>query len=183
MMIRFNTIHENDLETIMKWRSSPEVTKYMYTDPTLTMDDQLKWFNERVKNNPHEKYWIINVDSKNIGVVSIYNIDFNNQRASWAYYIGENGFSGKGIGKQVELNILKYVFTKLKLNKLCCEVFSFNEKVIEIHQKYGSKIEGVLRQHIFKNGAFFDVVIMGVLREDWIRNKDSLGCQEILIED
>ncbi len=33
-------ISENDLEMIMKWRMMPEVTKYMYTDPQLTIDGQ-----------------------------------------------------------------------------------------------------------------------------------------------
>lgn len=47
-----------------------------------------------------------------------------------------------------------YVFNTLKLNKLCCEVFEFNRKVIEIHKKFGTEIEGILKQHICKTIHF-----------------------------
>jgi RimJ/RimL family protein N-acetyltransferase len=67
----------------------------------------------------------------------------------------------------VELNILHYVFETLKLNKLCGEVLAFNEKVVEIHQKYGSKVEGRRRQHICKNGEYLDVVEVGILRQEY----------------
>jgi RimJ/RimL family protein N-acetyltransferase len=67
----------------------------------------------------------------------------------------------------VELNVYTYVFDVLKLNKLCCEVFCSNDLVIKIHEKYGSKIEGTLKQHILKNGQFHDIVTMGILKSEW----------------
>ena len=94
MEIRFNLVKRKDLKQIMKWRTNPEITKYMYTDPVLTMETQLKWYEEKIKNNPREKYWIINVDGLNSGVVSIYNIDYVNMRTYWAYYIGDKNFLG-----------------------------------------------------------------------------------------
>lgn len=167
MNLKFNKININNLEQIRCWRMLPEVTKYMYSDPILTIDDQLNWYNLKVINNPKEKYWLINVDEKNIGLVNFYNIDNVNQRAYWAYYIAENGYQGKGIGKLVELNMLKYCFDVLKFNKLCCEVFCFNDMVIKLHEKFGSKVEGILRNHIQKNNKYFDIVTMGILKEEW----------------
>ena len=67
----------------------------------------------------------------------------------------------------MELNIHQYVFEDLGLNKLCCEVFAWNEIVIKIHQKYGSKIEGSRKAHIFKNGKYHDIVEMAILKKDW----------------
>ena len=87
------------------------------------------------------------------------------------------------MGKQIELNILSYVFDELKLNKLCCEVLAFNELVVKIHQKYGSKIEGRLRKHIFKNGEFHDVIVMGILKEEWERIKEKFDFVKAKIEE
>ena len=43
-------IKEEDLEMIMNWRMSPEVTKYMTTDPKLTLDGQKKWLRKINEN-------------------------------------------------------------------------------------------------------------------------------------
>lgn len=183
MKICFKRIAENSLEKILIWRTDPEVSKYMYTDPQLTMDDQKRWYKEKVINGGDCKYWLVNVDNMNIGVVSLYNIDHVNKRCYWAYYIGESGFMGKGIGKLIELNIMKYVFDNMNINKLCCEVFTSNDKVIKIHEKYGSKVEGVLRKHIFKNGEFHDIVTMGVLNDEWKVIKDNINFDLAIIEE
>lgn len=172
MELSFKKIHEDNIELIMNWRMKPEVKKYMYTEPELNLEIQKEWYMNRVKFNEREKYWLINVDNTNIGLISLSDIDTINKRCYWAYYIGELEYLGKGIGKQVELNILDYVFNELKLNKLCCEVFVFNEAVIKLHERFGSKIEGTLRKHIYKNGEYFDIVTMGILNHEWqaIRN-------------
>ena len=182
MVIKFNTIKEENLEQIMKWRTNPEVSQYMFTDPELDIEKQLHWFKTKVCNNDKEKYWIVNVENMNIGLVCIYNIDLVNKRVYWAYYIGDNRFKGKGVGKQIELNILKHVFEKMRFNKVCCEVFCFNEMVIQLHEKFGSKVEGILRKHIYKNGKFYDIVTMGILKEEWDKIKHTFDIMKVIIE-
>lgn len=169
MLILFRRIRENDLEMILSWRMSPEVSTFMYTDPVLTMEKQLKWF-KIISSDKARKDWIVNIDNADVGLLTISKIDEVSKRCEWAYYIASSNMRGKGIGRNIELNVYHYVFESLKLNKLCCEVFSFNEKVIHIHKKYGSIIEGVRRQHIFKNGCFYDIVEMAILQEDWEEN-------------
>lgn len=177
MSILFRKIRENDLEKILKWRTSLEVTAYMYTDPLLTMKEQKKWY-EKIKTDETRRDWVINVEGEDVGLISLTNIDNIHKRCNWAYYIASTTMRGKGIGKSVELNIYHFVFESLNLNKLCCEVFSFNEKVITLHQKYGSMIEGVRREHIYKNGSYYDIVEMAILKKDWLNNiKDKFEFQ------
>jgi UDP-4-amino-4,6-dideoxy-N-acetyl-beta-L-altrosamine N-acetyltransferase len=159
-----------------------EVTKYMYTNPKLDMGKQLLWY-EKIKSSSTEKYWLIIIDDTPIGVLSIMDIDETNKRCSWAYYIGDTSFRGRGIARTLECNIYDYVFDFLGMNKLCCEVFTFNEKVISIHEKFGSEIEGTLRQHIFKNGDFHDIVKMAITREKWCKIKSHYNYDKITIED
>ena len=173
MNIEFCQIYEEHLDFLRIWRTSPEVTKYLYTDPKITHEQQKRWY-EKIKEDPSRRDWIIKVDDKFVGNVYLYNIDLVNKRCSWSYYLGETSIRGKGIGKQIELNILSYIFDNLNLNKLCCEVLAFNDLVVKIHQKYGSKIEGRLRKHIYKNGQFQDVIVMGILKEEWDEIKEEL---------
>ncbi|MCM3683415.1 UDP-4-amino-4,6-dideoxy-N-acetyl-beta-L-altrosamine N-acetyltransferase [Mesobacillus subterraneus] len=176
-------VRESDLEMIMNWRMSPEVTKYMYTDPKLTIEDQQNWFKKINLNNDNEKYWIIELENGiPVGLMSVNNIDYRNQQASWAYYIASLEARGKGLGRILECNMYDYIFDTLGLNKLWCEVFEFNEKVIQIHEKFGSKIEGRLVDHIYKNGEFFNVIRMGIRRNEWEQLKGNMEYKKILIE-
>jgi hypothetical protein len=168
MKLHFRNIKDDDLEMILTWRTNPEVSRYMFTDPDLSLEKQRRWF-ERIAADTTRLDWIINADSEDVGLVSLVRIDNVNRRCEWAYYLGSPNVRGKGIGKAVELNILYYVFEILKLNKLCGEVLALNEKVVEIHRKYGSKVEGRRREHILKNGEYLDVVEIGILRAEWER--------------
>lgn len=169
MKLVFRDIKPDDLMMILNWRTMPEVSKYMYTDFEPSMEKQKKWY-EQISGDKSRRDWIINVDDEDVGLLSIVKIDNVNKRCDWAYYLGSPNVRGKGIGKNVELNVLEYVFEKLELNKLCCEVLKENELVIKIHEKYGSMVEGNRRQQICKNGEFLDIVEMGILRDDWKKN-------------
>ncbi|WP_454053772.1 UDP-4-amino-4,6-dideoxy-N-acetyl-beta-L-altrosamine N-acetyltransferase [Clostridium sp. Marseille-Q7071] len=181
MGLKLRKILKEDLMLIAIWRMSEEVTKYMYTDPILNYETQLKWL-KNIEANPFARYWVISYDDKPIGVLSITSIDMINKRCSWAYYIGDTSLRGKGIGKILECNIYDYVFEVLNLNKLCCEVLEFNEKVIEIHKKYGSEVEGVLKEHIIKNGKPHNVVVMGITKDKWKAIKDLYSYETIEIQ-
>ena len=186
MSYRLRLVREADLETVMRWRMLPEVTQYMYTDPVLTLPQQRAWF-ERISASDRDIVWIIESvgddgAAQGIGVLSLTEIDRVNQRCAWAYYLGELGARGMGLAKALELSICAYVFDTLGLNKLWCEVFAFNDRVVALHEKFGSKVEGVARQHIFKNGAWHDVVRMGILRSEWEEQRAKWSWTPVEIE-
>lgn len=43
MSVTLRKVTEGDLEQIMRWRMDPEITRYMNTDPKLTLEGQKKW--------------------------------------------------------------------------------------------------------------------------------------------
>lgn len=183
-MVNLRKVLGSDLEMIMNWRMMPEVTMYMYTDPKLTIEMQQNWYSKIMKNQDKERYWIIQLDSGlDVGLISITNIDSINKKASWAYYLGNIEARGKGLARILECNICDYVFKNLDLNKLWCEVFEFNETVIQIHKKFGATVEGVLKDQIFKNGEYYNVVRMATFKKNWLMLKEQLDYEKLTIED
>ena len=61
MSVTLRKVTEGDLEQIMRWRMDPEITRYMNTDPKLTLEGQKKWF-AKVQQDPDVSYWIIEID-------------------------------------------------------------------------------------------------------------------------
>lgn len=183
MQIILKKIGYDDLDLIRKWRMQPEVTKYMYTDPIITPEQQVEWY-ERITNDSTVKYWIINVDKTNIGLLYITKIYSNAKSCECAYYIAEDKFRGIGIANYIEYNLYDYVFNILKLDKLWFEVLSFNIRAIRLHEKFGCIIEKNLEKHICKNNYYYDVFKMSITKSKWetIKQDMEFFYEKIFIE-
>lgn len=173
MDIILSKLTADDLELVRTWRNSEDVSKYMYTDANISEEMQAEWYKRVIKDDTSE-YWIIEYNGKKLGLASITDISSLYDSCSWAFYLGDTSVRGAGIGSKVEYNILSYVFENLKLNKLKCEVFSFNKKVIAMHERFGFRREAHYRAHVLKNGEYHDVVGLALLKQEWKMLKDSM---------
>ena len=164
--IKLIPLTKSDIELVRNWRNSSDVSQYMYTDSEISKKQQHIWFDNIHKDNSC-KYWIIEYDEKKLGLASITGINETLKSCYWAFYLGDSSVRGAGIGAKVEYNIISYVFNKLKLNKLRCEVFTSNEKVIKMHEKFGFRREAYYREHCMKNNEKLDVVGLALLESEW----------------
>jgi UDP-4-amino-4,6-dideoxy-N-acetyl-beta-L-altrosamine N-acetyltransferase len=166
-------IRVDDRDKIYRWRNSPAVAKYMFTDQQITEVEHCLWFDAALKNS-NRKYWIIVYDKEEVGLVNIYNIDNLNKRCCYASYIVSEDLRGKGIGALTEYYILMYLFEDLGFNKVCAEVLAFNKAGINVHKSLGFQEEGFYRQHRIKNVQFVDVVALAMLRSEWNEKKPQI---------
>ena len=167
-------LDSSDLEKVIKWRMSSDVTKYMNTDPVLTLDGQTIWYN-RLKDSCELYYWVVEVDSIPCGVINLADMDKQNKRCTWGYYVAEKKLRSFDLATSLEMSIYDYVFDVLGLNKISGESFCQNVAAIKLHEFCGCKTEGVLRQHIFKNERFYDICVQSMFAEDW---KELRSCFE-----
>ena len=58
---------------------------------------------------------------------------------------------------------LRYAFTELKLHKVYLRVLDYNERAVRAYQKVGFQVEGTLREEMFVNGRWHDLIYMGLL--------------------
>lgn len=163
----------DDLELIRTWRSSESISKYMYTTPNITPEQQLAWY-AKMQESKTSKYWMITYEGKPLGVASLYNINDQFKNSYWAFYLGDSSVRGKGVGSKVEFQVCEYVFDTMGYNKLLCEVFVWNTAVVKMHEKFGFRRESYFRQHVFKNEKWEDVIGMAMLKQEWDQQKKYL---------
>ena len=163
----------DDLELVRTWRNSEAVAQYMYTSAPVSAEQQRTWF-ERVRADASKEYWVIVHQGQPVGVANLYAINSDFRSCYWAFYLGDPGLRGSGVGARVEYAVLEYVFEERKLNKLLCEVFVSNDKVVAMHEKFGFRREAYFRQHVHKNGSFHDVVALALLHREWQQLRDQL---------
>lgn len=164
--ISLSILQEGDIELIRKWRNSKDVYTYMYTEEEITKEQQKLWFN-KIKNDKTSIYWIIEYKGQKLGLASLTGINQSLKSCFWHFYIGELSFRNSGIGAKVEFKIINYVFYKLMLNKLRCEVLITNSSVIKMHEKFGFRRESYLREHCIKNNEKIDAVGLSILKTEW----------------
>ena len=164
-------INEADLDLILSWRNAATVRKNMYTTHEISKAEHLAWW-ERVKTSDRQTYFMYEFFDNPLGVVGFTDHRREHRCSSWAFYASPN--APKGTGGRMEMLALDYAFGELALHKLSCEVLAFNTSVIKMHEKFGFRIEGVLRDQHFRGASFVDIYCLGILHSEWAEKRNEI---------
>lgn len=174
-------IKEDDLEMIMNWRMSPDITKYMNTDPHLTLEGQKKWF-EKINENPDEFHWVLETENTPVGVISLSNWDKSANIIYTGVYIAVKEKRSFKLIADIQMNFYEVCFDVLGVNKIGQEVLGNNIAVVKINERLGMHREGILRQAIKKGNEYYDLYLLGILREEWKEIKQKIKYDKIEFE-
>jgi len=100
-----------------------------------------------------------------VGVIYLV-VNSGNQHGELIYWIGKP-YWGLGYATEAVRAIIIFAFNRLKLHRVYASVFQQNMASSRVLQKAGMQYEGMLREHILKNGQFMDVLCYGFLREEF----------------
>lgn len=163
-MFHFTPLEEDHLELVLLWRTREDVTRYMFTDVEYNLDQQKRWFS-KVYSSPSDKYWVISINNRPIGLICLNQLDYVNRRTSWGFYIGEEEY--RMYGALIPPHLYNYVFDELQLNKITVEVMEGNENMLKIHKLHGYRDVGIYEKHIYKYNRFHDIYIMELTKDHW----------------
>ncbi|MDH4110973.1 MAG: GNAT family N-acetyltransferase [Gammaproteobacteria bacterium] len=99
------------------------------------------------------------------GAISL-KIDPESNRAELGYWLGEP-YWGRGYCSEAALAVLRYGFDELKLNRIHASHFARNPASGRVLQKIGMQHEGIARAHVRKWDGYEDLVLYGLLRDEW----------------
>lgn len=159
-------IREEDLALIMQWRMSTDVTRYMNTNPKLTLEGQKKWL-ASISEREDVQYWLIEQDGVPVGVINLADIDYEKKSTSWGYYIGEKRYRSLQLAISLEMSLYDYVFDVLELEELHNEVFSLNAGVVKLHLACGSHIVCEVEDEVEKEGVKYDITHISIDKKRW----------------
>jgi RimJ/RimL family protein N-acetyltransferase len=105
--------------------------------------------------------------SRLIGFVDLV-VDYWSHREGWiGIGIGERTDWSKGYGSDAMRLIVRYAFAELNLRRVSLSVFDYNQRGLRAYRKLGFVEEGRMRQYLHRYGRRWDMVFMGLLREEW----------------
>jgi ribosomal-protein-serine acetyltransferase len=100
------------------------------------------------------------------GVIDLHGWDHPLQRAEIGYWICEK-FQGKGIVMGSCKALISFAFKELGLHKIEIRFALQNDRSARIPIKLGFTREGILRDSAKLHGNYVDMVVMGMLKQDW----------------
>ena len=104
-------------------------------------------------------------------------ISAEHRHAELGYWVGVP-YWGQGYATEAAGRILAFGFEKLDLIRIHAHHYAHNPASGRVMEKLGMQREGVLRQHVVKWGAVYDVVLFGILREEWEHNRANTARPE-----
>jgi ribosomal-protein-serine acetyltransferase len=112
---------------------------------------------------PQGGVWI---DGMFAGAVGCHPIHRANRNCSIGYWI-ERQYQGKGIVTRCCESLLDYLFDDLGLHRVTIQCGTGNARSCAIPQRLGFTREGVTRDGEWVNDRFLDLVMWGMLEQDW----------------
>ena len=160
----------DDVVALARWRN--ESSEWFFSSLPLAKSEQRGWY-ERYLADASERMFVMEshltlhegVDSvKVVGALGLVHIDRLHQRAELGRVVMDKDETGRGHATTAIRLLTKLAFDGLNLQRLYTEVLADNEAAIGLYQRCGFAKEGRLRRHVWKDGRFQDVLIMGHLR-------------------
>lgn len=176
-LISIRPISLLDTASIVRWRNQPAVNVNLFSQDVLTEEQHIKYMKEKVFSGKCSQYIIVQESEsfrQDIGTIFIKNIDYKNRKGELGIFIGEEIARGKGLAKYAVKCILEKAFNELQLHRVYLSVIEDNIPAIKTYLEQGFQIEGRLRADYYSNGIFKDVILMGIIKEEWLQAEHIL---------
>lgn len=168
--IYLRALEIEDSILINKWRRDPQTVKYLAGNFFfVSLEREKKSIESKILDDSKHIYLgiCLKENDKLIGYVQINNIDLRNLKAEWGgTLIGEKDLIGQGFGEEASKLLLRFLFSQYPVNKCYAYCLAEHPATSKLCKKLGFKQEGLLRQEVYKNGEFKDIMIFSILRNE-----------------
>ena len=80
----------------------------------------------------------------------------------------------------LEMSLYDYIFDVLDKNALYGDIFTLNKGVITLHQLCGSEIVEEKKNHVCKEGIYYDVTFMRMTKDRWTEIRPTKKYEKII---
>lgn len=153
----------------LEWLNDQETTRFLDTGRVPTSRTSLEG---TFQAKQADSLWLAIVDRKtdqHIGNIKLGPIQWVHRCGSLGILIGDRGFRGRGYAREAMELVLQHAFTQLGLNKVTAGAYADHVACLELFKRLGFSIEGRQRRHLYREGAYHDKILMGVLREGFLK--------------
>ena len=160
---------KQDLPVWYTWFNDPDITEYMNKGIFPNSIEEQENFYKTLAQSQTDIQFAIVTKANNtlVGAVGIHQIAWIHRYADISIVIGDKSAWGKGLATEAIGLVVNHAFLKTNLRRLTAGTLVKNTATIKCFEKNGFIREGTQRKHLFSNGEYEDIVLFGLLRNEW----------------
>ncbi|MDF2880380.1 MAG: acetyltransferase, ribosomal protein N-acetylase [Clostridiaceae bacterium] len=160
---------EEDIEIAAALVNDKELKKFLVTGipfPMSTWEEESWVKSQKGSDTGEYNFAIEDIKTKKyIGGCGIQKVNWLARVATVGIMIGDKDYWSKGYGTDAMKVLMKFIFEEMNINKIRLGVFSFNIRAKKCYEKCGFQVEGILKDELFKEGKYYDEIIMSAFNK------------------
>ena len=167
-LVRLRAFERNDLELNHEMVNDYDTVRGMYSGIPYpsSYEDEQQWLSQQTSFTRGEyQFAVETLDGELIGRCGVTRLDWKNRLGELGVALAP-GSRGKGFGTDAIAVLTRFCFRELGLHKLKVSVYAFNQAAIRCYERNGFQTEGILKNELYRDGAWRDVVVMGRFEEN-----------------
>lgn len=155
---------KDDLQNVVDLINDWEIQRTLFPGliSPFCLEDEIEWYERNRQNKERGHSFAIRTTKDNIyiGGAGYHDVNFKNRTCYVGISIMQKDYQNKGLGTEAFELLINYLFNEMNIRKILLNVFSTNKRAIHVYEKLGFSVEGVLKDHIYRNGLYDDEIIM-----------------------
>ena len=166
--IILRAFERDDAERCYRWMNDPNIVRTLNARYPMAFQSEVEWVEHAMHADPNERHFAIERkdDRTHIGNASLHDIDWISRTAWFGLFIGEPTAWNRGFGGDAIKTLVRFSFDEMNLGKLSIRVFDYNDRAKHVLEGNGFEQEGLLRRDFYREGAFHDIVLFSIFREE-----------------
>jgi len=162
---------ESDIPYLLDWYNDYELNKLAGWSSSKVNAAKLKYNMSRSFGSDPMNLMIDDINGKPIGTIQLYDFNDHDKSCKLGIRIGDKAYWSRGYGRDAVNTIVEYAFMNLSINRVDLRVYEYNERAARCYEKCGFKLEGRSRKSAFIDGDYYDELLMGLLKSEFLNNK------------
>lgn len=173
-MVRLRRIEREDLPTLYRWRTSPEIRARFASPPPESFAAQVAWF-ERTRDDPSCGHFVAERDGVAFGALNYSGLSRLHRTCTVGWFFAEPpGFPLRDLPVRACLLLLDRCFGDLAARKIFSDVLADNLRARRFDRGLGFREEGLLAAHVLIDGQPADLVPVALFPEEYARATSRL---------
>ena len=166
--IYLRPLEREDAPIFVPWVNDQEITRNLILYRPMNRDQEEEFIARASKDQAGMVLGIaLRKDDRLIGNTGFHALHLKDRHIGFGILIGDKTEWDRGYGTEATALMARYGFETLNLNRIWLHVYEHNSRGRRAYEKVGYQVEGTLRKHSYRDGRYWDVIVMGLLREEW----------------